>query len=136
MKRLMLSTALIMMSFISFSQNDTDSTSIRLEVPIVKLVIKDLINGDAAKEELIVLDTILHHKDIQLNVKDTIILNLNSQIAKFNKIVYTKDKQREIQENLQKDLEKALKKAKRREFLYKVGTIAGGVMTVLYLTTK
>ena len=136
MKRLMLSTALIMMSFISFSQNDTDSTSIRLEVPIVKLVIKDLINGDAAKEELIVLDTILHHKDIQLNVKDTIILNLNSQIANFNKIVSTKDKQREIQENLQKDLEKALKKAKRREFLYKVGTIAGGVMTVLYLTTK
>ena len=136
MKRLMLSTVLIMMSFISFSQNDTDSTSIRLEVPIVKLVIKDLINGDAAKEELIVLDTILHHKDIQLNVKDTIILNLNSQIANFNKIVSTKDKQREIQENLQKDLEKALKKAKRREFLYKVGTIAGGVMTVLYLTTK
>ena len=41
-----------------------------------------------------------------------------------------------IQENLKKDLEKALKKAKRREFLYKVGTIAGGVMTVLYLTTK
>ena len=136
MKRLMLSTVLIMMSFISFSQNDTDSTSIRLEVPIVKLVIKDLINGDAAKEELIVLDTILHHKDIQLNVKDTIILNLNSQIANFNKIVSTKDKQREIQENLQKDLEKALKKAKRREFLYKVGTIAGGVMTVLYLSTK
>ena len=136
MKRLMLSTVLIMMSFISLSQNDTDSTSIRLEVPIVKLVIKDLINGDAAKEELIVLDTILHHKDIQLNVKDTIILNLNSQIANFNKIVSTKDKQREIQENLQKDLEKALKKAKRREFLYKVGTIAGGVMTVLYLTTK
>ena len=88
------------------------------------------------EEELIVLDTILHHKDIQLNVKDTIILNLNSQIANFNKIVSTKDKQREIQENLQKDLEKALKKAKRREFLYKVGTIAGGVMTVLYLTTK
>ena len=107
-----------------------------MEVPIVKLVIKDLINGDAAKEELIVLDTILHHKDIQLNVKDTIILNLNSQIANFNKIVSTKDKQREIQENLQKDLEKALKKAKRREFLYKVGTIAGGVMTVLYLSTK
>ena len=34
----------------------------------------------------------------------------------------------------QKDLEKALKKAKRREFLYKVGTIAGGVFAVLFLT--
>ena len=136
MKRLMLSTILIMMSFISFSQNDIDSTSIRLEVPIVKLVIKDLINGDAAKEQLIVTDTIIQNKDVQLKAKDTIIINLNSQIANFNKIISTKDKQRQIQENLQKDLEKALKKAKRREFLYKVGTIAGGVMTVLYLTSK
>ena len=134
MKRLMLSTILIMMSFISFSQNDIDSTSIRLEVPIVKLVIKDLINGDAAKEQLIVTDTIIQNKDVQLKAKDTIIINLNSQIANFNKIISTKDKQRQIQENLQKDLEKALKKAKRREFLYKVGTIAGGVFTVLYLT--
>ena len=132
----MLSTILIMMSFISFSQNDIDSTSIRLEVPIVKLVIKDLINGDAAKEQLIVTDTIIQNKDVQLKAKDTIIINLNSQIANFNKIISTKDKQRQIQENLQKDLEKALKKAKRREFLYKVGTIAGGVMTVLYLTSK
>jgi len=123
-----------MMNFTSFSQTDTDSTSIRLEVPIAKLVIKDLINGDAAKEELIVLDTILHHKDIQLNVKDTIILNLNQQIDNFNKIISTKDKQRTIQENLQKDLEKALRKAKRREFFYKVGTIAGGVFAILFLT--
>ena len=136
MKRLVLLIILIMMNFTSFSQTDTDSTSIRLEVPIAKLVIKDLINGDAAKEELIVLDTIIHHKDIQLNVKDTIILNLNQQIDNFNKIITTKDKQKEIQKNLQKDLEKALKKAKRREFLYKVGTIAGGVMTVLYLSSK
>jgi len=105
-----------------------------LEVPIAKLVIKDLINGDAAKEELIVLDTIIHHKDIQLNVKDTIILNLNQQIDNFNKIISTKDKQRTIQENLQKDLEKALRKAKRREFFYKVGTIAGGVFAILFLT--
>ena len=105
-----------------------------MEVPIAKLVIKDLINGDAAKEELIVLDTILHHKDIQLNVKDTIILNLNQQIDNFNKIISTKDKQRTIQENLQKDLEKALRKAKRREFFYKVGTIAGGVFAILFLT--
>ena len=123
-----------MMSFTSFSQTDTDSTSIRLQVPIAKLVIKDLITGDAAKQQLVVTDTILQKKDIQLHAKDTIISNLNLQIVNFNKIIATKDKQKQIQENLQKDLEKALKKAKRREFLYKVGTIAGGVFTVLYLT--
>ena len=136
MKRLIVLIILIMMSFTSFSQTDTDSTSIRLQVPIAKLVIKDLITGDAAKQQLIVTDTILQKKDIQLHAKDTIISNLNLQIVNFNKIIATKDKQKQIQENLQKDLEKALKKAKRREFLYKVGTIAGGVMTVLYLTSK
>ena len=134
MKRLIVLIILTMMSFTSFSQTDTDSTSIRLQVPIAKLVIKDLITGDAAKQQLIVTDTILQKKDIQLHAKDTIISNLNLQIVNFNKIIATKDKQKQIQENLQKDLEKALKKAKRREFLYKVGTIAGGVFTVLYLT--
>ena len=136
MKRLIVLIILIMMNFTSFSQTGTDSTSIRLEVPIAKLVIKDLITGDAAREQLIVTDTIIQNKDLQLKTKDEMILNLNSQITNFNKIITTKDKQKQIQENLQKDLEKALKKAKRREFLYKVGTIAGGVMTVLYLTSK
>ena len=105
-----------------------------MQVPIAKLVIKDLITGDAAKQQLVVTDTILQKKDIQLHAKDTIISNLNLQIVNFNKIIATKDKQKQIQENLQKDLEKALRKAKRREFLYKVGTIAGGVFTGLYLT--
>ena len=136
MKRLIVLIILIMMNFTSFSQTDTDSTSIQLEVPIVKLVIKDLITGDAAKEQLVVTDTIIQNKDLQLKTKDDMILNLNNQITNFNKIISTKDQQKQIQENLQKDLEKALKKAKRREFLYKVGTIAGGVMTVLYLTSK
>ena len=41
---------LMMMSLNSFSQNVTDSTSIQLKKPIAKLVIKDLITGDGAKE--------------------------------------------------------------------------------------
>ena len=134
MKRLTVLIILIMMSFTSFSQTDTDSTSIRLQVPIAKLVIKDLITGDAAKQQLVVTDTILQKKDVQIKAKDTIISNLNLQIVNFNKIIATKDKQKQIQENLQKDLEKALRKAKRREFFYKVGTIAGGVFAVLFLT--
>ena len=44
---------------------------------------------------------------MQIKAKDTIISNLNLQIVNFNKIIATKDKQKQIQENLQKDLEKA-----------------------------
>ena len=52
MKKLLLLILLVTLSFTSFSQNVTDSTSIQLEVPVAKLVIKDLISGDGAKEEL------------------------------------------------------------------------------------
>ena len=52
-----------MLSFTSFSQTATDSTSIQLEVPVVKLVIKDLVTGDAAKEERIVLSDIIANKN-------------------------------------------------------------------------
>ena len=53
MKKLGLLIILMMMSFISFSQNDTDTLPrFDWKKPIVKLVIKDLITGDEAKEEL------------------------------------------------------------------------------------
>ena len=85
-----------------------------MEVPIAKLVIKDLLTGDAAKRQLVVTDTILQKKDIQLTVKDTIISTINLQIANFNKIINTKDKQKQIKENIQTDYKQALRKAKRR----------------------
>ena len=53
MKKLGLLIILAMMSFTSFSQTDTDTLSIQLEKPVVKLVIKDLLTGDEAKEELV-----------------------------------------------------------------------------------
>ena len=60
-KKLMLLIVLMMMSWKSFSQNVIDSTSIQLKKPVAKLVIKDLITGDGAKNELaLTLDKIVH----------------------------------------------------------------------------
>ena len=53
MKKLIPLIVLMMMSLQGFSQNVTDSTSIQLKKPIVRLVIKDLIKGDGNKNELI-----------------------------------------------------------------------------------
>ena len=49
----MLLMTLMMMNLKGFSQNDTVQSSIQLQKPIAKLVIKDLITGDGAKEELV-----------------------------------------------------------------------------------
>jgi hypothetical protein len=133
MRNLMLLTITLMMSFTSFSQSVTDSTTIRLKKPIVKLVIKDLIKGDAAKKEVVVFNDIIKQQQIQLFKKDTIILTLNKQIVNFESIISTKSNQTNLAQELNAELEKALKKQKRRTFFYKVGTGVGAVATLLLL---
>ena len=133
MKDLMLLTITLMMSFTSFSQSVTDSTTIQLKKPIVKLVIKDLIKGDAAKKEVVVFNDIIKQQQIQLFKKDTIILTLNKQIVNFESIISTKSNQTNLAQELNAELEKALKKQKRRTFLYKVGTGVGAVVTLILL---
>ena len=112
MKKLKLSIILMMMSFISFSQNDTDSISIRLEKPIVKLVIKDLITGDEAKEELILSFKKFELLEQKIVLKDSVIFNLNTQIDNIRSIVMTKDDQLILSQELTARLEKDLKKQK------------------------
>ena len=112
MKKLGLLIILIMMSFISFSQNDTDSISIRLEKPIVKLVIKDLITGDEAKEELILSFKKFELLEQKIVLKDSVIFNLNTQIDNIRSIVMTKDDQLILSQELTARLEKDLKKQK------------------------
>jgi len=112
MKKLKLLIILMMMSFISFSQNDTDSISIRLEKPIVKLVIKDLITGDEAKEELILSFKKFELLEQKIVLKDSVIFNLNTQIDNIRSIVMTKDDQLILSQELTARLEKDLKKQK------------------------
>ena len=112
----MLLMILIMMSLKGFSQSVTDSTSIQLERPIVKLVIKDLITGDGAKEELALNIDKIKILEQKIVLKDSIITNLNSQVGNFNSILLTKSDQlklsRELSERLQSDLKKQKLKTK------------------------
>ena len=112
MKKLGLLIILMMMSFTSFSQNDIDTLSIRLEKPIVKLVIKDLITGDEAKEELILSFKKFELLEQKIVLKDSVIFNLNTQIDNIRSIVMTKDDQLILSQELTARLEKDLKKQK------------------------
>ena len=133
MKKLKLLIILMMMSFISFSQNDTDSTSIRLEKPIVKLVIKDLITGDEAKEELILSFKKFDLLEQKIVLKDSIIFNLNTQIDNIRSIVMTKDDQLVLSQELTARLEKDLKKQKLKTKLMGGAGIAAVVIVVSLL---
>lgn len=112
MKKLGLLIILMMMSFTSFSQNDTDTLSIRLEKPVAKLVIKDLITGDEAKEELGLSVKKFQLLEQKIVLKDSVITNLNDQISNFNTMISTKQDQLNLSQELSKKLQKDLKKQK------------------------
>jgi|TARA_Y100000114_G_scaffold54013_1_gene49341 cob(I)alamin adenosyltransferase len=83
-----------------------------LQKPIAKLVIKDLITGDGAKEELVHTVDKLQLLEQKIVLKDSIITNLNGQISNFNSIIGTKSDQLSLSKELSERLKKDLKKQK------------------------
>ncbi|OVE74120.1 hypothetical protein BVX94_01500 [bacterium B17] len=130
--KLMLLITLMTMSLKGFSQNATkkssqDSTRIQLTKPIAKLVIKDLITGDGAKQELVLFSDKIKLLEQKIVLKDSIIFNLDSQIHNFNSIISTKSNQLLISQELSKKLQVDLKKQKFKNKL----TLGGGIVAVI-----
>ena len=124
------------MSYNSFSQTVTDSTKIVLTKPIAKLVIKDIVIGDQLKVKLKTIEELLGETNLKLNTQSILVTNLNGQISNYKNIITDLSSKSSIQNDLSKDLENALKASKRRTFLYKVGTVIGGVATLILLVQK
>ena len=134
MKKLGLLISLMMTSFISFSQNDIDTLSIRLEKPVAKLVIKDLITGDEAKEELGLSVKKFQLLEQKVVLKDSVISNLNDQITNFNSMILTKNDQLNLSQELSKKLKRDLQKQKLKTKL--VGLAGIGVAVGILVIAK
>ena len=132
-RNLWLSILLVLLSFKSFSQNDTINQKIVLTKPVAKLVVKDLIQGDQNKEELIATNDILLKTQEKLNTQTSLVINLKTQIKNYDDIVNELNGKFELQERLSNDLEVALKRQKRQTTIYKIGAGVGAVATVLLL---
>ena len=129
MKKLILLISLILVSFKSFSQNDT---IVSLKQPIAKLVIKDLIIGDGAKIELLSTQELLKLEQKKIVLKDSVIGKLDTKIINLESIILKKDEQFSFEREKSLQLEKELKGQRRKTFLYKVGTYIGaGALLVL-----
>ena len=133
MKKLMPLILLMIMSLKGFSQNVTDSTSIQLKKPIAKLVIKDLITGDGAKEELSLSLSKLRLLEQKVVLKDSVIKNLNFQVGNFESIMITKSDQLALSQELSKRLQTDLKKQKlKTKLMGGAGLVAiAGVILIL-----
>ena len=86
MNKLIVLIFLMMMSLKGFSQNAIDTTSIQLKKPIARLVIKDLIKGDGANEELALNKQKIRLLENKISLKDSVIVSLENseQSDKFN----------------------------------------------------
>ena len=122
------------MSLQSFSQNVIDSTSIRLNKPIVRLVIKDLITGDGAKSEVTLVRQKVELLETKLLFKDSVIFNLNERVINFESMLNTQTNQLQLSKQLSDRLQTDLKKQKVKT---KLTTGAGILVAVgIVILTK
>ena len=121
------------MSWNSFSQ--TDTTKVKINQPIARLVIKDLLQGDGFKSEL----KLYYEKVAKLQEreaqKDNIINLLKEKDNNNQYIIQTQSSQLELSMELSKNLEKELKATRRSKFLWQVGTYVG-ILTSSYILLK
>ena len=122
-----------MLSFKSFSQTDTISTTIQLSKPVAKLVVTDLISGDQAKIEVKTLGELISELEKKNTTSLNIIENLETQNKNFSLMINDYKEKSETQAQLSEDLEKALKRQKRQTTIYKIGSTVGLAATVLLL---
>ena len=137
MKKLQLLTIILFTTLSSFSQTATKTdTIVPLKIPVAKLVIKDLLTGDGAKAELTGAYKVIELKDQQiglLNQKDSL---KQQKIGNLELIITKKDQQFDLERQKSESLLKELKVQKFKTAVYKAGTGAAIITTVLYLLKK
>jgi hypothetical protein len=97
------------------------------------LIIKDLIKGDGAIEEVKELNRALLMKDDQIKLfKDKDLLK-DQKISNLELIIIKKDEQFSLERQKSQELLKELKSQRRKTFLYKVGTFVAVITTSLLI---
>ncbi len=143
MRKLIVLTLLLLTSLSSFSQTDTtkpttssDTTKVRLKVPVAKLVIKDILKGDGCEVELKLTQEKLIKTEEREKEKDSHIVLLEEKDKNNNFMLGKKDEQLKISEELTNSLHKELKGQRTKTFLWKVGTYAGIIASTYLIITK
>jgi uncharacterized coiled-coil protein SlyX len=105
---------------------------IRLEKPIARLVIKDLIVGDGTKQELSLTQDKVKLLEQKIVFKDNIISNLNTQITNYKSIMDTRSEQLALSQELSSRLQRDLKKEQVKGKMV-AGTGILGILAVLFI---
>ena len=129
-------TSLLFVSLTVFSQTDTTTNVKCFPIPVVKQIMKDVLSGDSAKEQLKLTEEQLIQTEKKVVLKDSIINTLRLKEENYNTIIGAERQKFDIMEKDSKKLEFDLKKEKvKNKFKSILGT---GVIAVLgfFLITK
>lgn len=96
------------------------------------MVIKDLVTFDGIKLELSQTLELLKLSNDKIVLKDSVITNLDGKVLNLQSIIDKKDEQFGLESEKSKQLEKELKRQKRNTFLWKMGTVAGGILALFF----
>lgn len=135
MKKLALLTIILFTTLSSFSQTVTKTDSIvPLKVPTARLVIKDLLQGDGAKSELIEANKVIDLQKGQIGLyvqKDSL---KEQKIVNLNTIIDKTTQQRDLAIDMSKSLEKELKVQQMKTKFYKASSFVGIAVAVITTT--
>lgn len=106
---------------------------VKLQVPIVKLIIKDLVTFDGLKLQLTETEKLLQLSDKKIVLKDSIITTMETKVVNLETIITKKDEQFNLERQKSESLLKELKQEKRKGFFYKIGSGIGVAATILLL---
>ena len=115
-------------SLTAFSQKGTDSIpSKSFPLPVVKMIIKDILSGDSAKEQLKITNEQLQETKKIVSIKDSVINKLELKNSNSELIINSeRDKFSIIDEQLKKT-EKELRKERIKTKIFKSLTTIGAL---------
>lgn len=96
------------------------------------MVIKDLVTFDGLQLELAETKELLRLSNDKVVLKDSVITNLNGKVINLQSIIDKKDEQFGLESEKSKSLEKELKRQKRNTFLWKMGTLVAGALSLFF----
>lgn len=127
--------SLLFVSLIASSQTDTSTNTKCFPIPVVRQIMKDIVSGDAAKEQLKLTEAQLSETEKKVVLKDSVIYTLRLKEANYITMVDAEKQKFQIMETYSKKLEWDLKKEKvKGKFKSILGTGVIAVLTVLLIT--
>jgi hypothetical protein len=118
-----------------FSQTDTTSNTKCFPIPVVKQIMKDIISGDSAKEQLKLTESQLVETEKKVGLKDSVINTLRLKEVNYQTIIDGEKEKFKIVEKYSKRLEFEIKREKvKNKFKSIVGTVVIATMGFFLIT--